>query len=168
MIIQSNVVELNKLRNGMSMSMQHAPVITHLNGLFNYLTVEDWQAIFDRGDFVSYEDGQTILMEGIENGSLFYIDEGEVRVVRTEDNRQVELARLGAGGLFGEISIVDDAPLNATLVALGIVDVIRIEREELERAFELDCGLGMRFYRSLAETLARRLRKSIRLMRTAP
>ena len=160
MTLYSNVVELNTVRNGSS--MQHTPVITHLNGLLNFLTVDDWQAIFDRGDFISYADGQAILLEGIENGSLFYIDEGEVRVVRYENGREIELARLGSGSLFGEISIVDSVPLNATLVADGIVDVIRIERSELERAFDLDHGLGMRFYRSLAETLARRLHKTVR------
>jgi CRP-like cAMP-binding protein len=164
MIESTNVIELEEFRG--RTSMLHQQVFTYLNGLFNHLTVDDWSAIFDRGEFISFEDGQRILLEGMDNDCLYYVDEGEVRVVRTDNGKEFELARLRSGSLFGEMSMIDDAPASATVVAHGIVDVIRIDRADLERMFRRDPALGLRFYRSLAETLSRRLRKTNRWARS--
>jgi CRP-like cAMP-binding protein len=127
------------------------------NPIFPHLTRDDWHSIFDQGDFVSFDDKAVLLHEGVQNSALFYIDEGEVRIVRHEWGREIELARLGPGSVFGEMSMLDDAPVSAAVIADGMVDVIRIERAELEQALA-DDRLGKRFYRSLAETLAKRLR----------
>lgn len=60
------------------------------------------------------------------------------------------------------MSMLDDAPVSAAVIADGLVDVIRIERAELEDVLGQDDTLGKRFYRSLAETLAKRLRTTNR------
>jgi CRP-like cAMP-binding protein len=145
----SNVILLETIRNRTAMTK---------NPSFPHLTRDDWHAIFDNGDFTGFDDGAIILREGIKNSALFYIDEGVVRVVRSEWGREIELARLGPGSVFGEMSMLDDAPVSAAVVADGPVDVIRIERADLEKVLADDDKLSQRFYRSLAETLAKRLR----------
>jgi CRP-like cAMP-binding protein len=145
----NNVILFDTIRNRKPMTQ---------NPTFPHLTRDDWHAIFDRGDFVSFDDQAVILHEGVQNSALFYIDEGEVRIVRHEWGREIELARLGPGSVFGEMSMLDDAPVSAVVIADGLVDVIRIERTELEQVLAEDETLGKRFYRSLAETLAKRLR----------
>ena len=149
----SNVILFDTIRNRQPMTQ---------NPIFPHLTRDDWHAIFDHGDFVSFGDEAVVLHEGIQNSALFYIDEGDVRIVRREWGREVELARLGPGSVFGEMSMLDNAPVSAAVVADGLVDVIRIERAELERVLKQDEKLGKRFYRSLAETLAKRLRATSR------
>ena len=149
----SNVILFETIRNRKPMTQ---------NPIFPHLTRDDWHAIFDHGDFVSFDDKAVILHEGIQNSALFYIDEGEVRIVRHEWGREIELARLGPGNVFGEMSMLDDAPVSAAVVADGLVDVIRIERADLEQVLGQDEKLGKRFYRSLAETLAKRLRATNR------
>lgn len=71
----SNVILFDTIRNRKTMTQ---------NPIFPHLTRDDWHAIFDHGDFVSFDDQAVILHEGIQNSALFYIDEGEVRIVRHE------------------------------------------------------------------------------------
>ena len=56
----------------------------------------------------------------------------DVRILRHEWGREIELARIGPGSVFGEMSILDKPPVSAAVVAEGPVDVIRIDRVELE------------------------------------
>jgi CRP-like cAMP-binding protein len=145
----SNVILFDAIRN-------RKPMIQ--NPIFPHLTRDDWHAIFDHGDFVSFDDRAIILHEDVQNSALFYIDEGEVRIVRHEWGREIELARLGPGSVFGEMSMLENAPVGAAVIADGCVDAIRIERAELEQVLGQDDKLAKRFFRSLAETVAKRLR----------
>ncbi len=76
--------------------------------------------------------------------------------------REIEHARLCPGSVFGEMSMLDKAPVCATVVADGVVDVIRVEIVELERVLNEDDGLGKRYYHSLAQMLVKRLRATNR------
>jgi MFS family permease len=67
--------------------------------------------------------GSMIIREG-EPGERFYlIDQGEVSVVKNG----VEVARLGAGDYFGEISLLKQVPTTATVVAQTDVEVLALD-----------------------------------------
>lgn len=153
----SNVISFDTIRKLKAMTQ---------TSNFPHLSRDDWHVIFDRGDFMSFEDQAVILRQGVQNSALFYVDEGEVRIVSHQWGREIELARLGPGSVFGEMSMLDDAPLRAAVIADGVVDIIRIERSELDQVLAEDDKLGTRFYHSLAETLAKRLQTADRDIKT--
>ena len=63
--------------------------------------------------------GQTVLEAGDEAREVFFIAEGEVRVVmRTSGGHEIILNELRAGHFFGEIAAIDGGPRSAGVVAL--------------------------------------------------
>jgi CRP-like cAMP-binding protein len=72
---------------------------------------------------------QVILRQG-ERGDAFYmIASGAVRVLVSEEEEgaTAEVARLGAGDLFGEMGAVANEPRSATIQAVGPCSLVRFE-----------------------------------------
>jgi CRP/FNR family cyclic AMP-dependent transcriptional regulator len=155
---QGNVVHLD-LSHRSTAAQARSTVLKHL-------TEADWRLILEAGELMSFVHGEIMLREGQTNDSLYFIDDGQVRVVRGDATRSVELARLDVGSVFGEMSILDGATASASIIAESLeVDVVRIDRAELERVMTDNPGLGLRFYRSIAETLSMRLRDTNKIVR---
>jgi CRP-like cAMP-binding protein len=79
---------------------------------------------------------------------------GKVRV--TSNNR--ELATLGAGQHFGEISLLDEQPRSATVTSTSPGSVIIIRREAFQDFCQREPNLGNHVLTRLATSLADRLR----------
>lgn len=63
--------------------------------------------------------GEIVFNEGdAPDEGIYYICYGDVEISRKEVNQQRVLAKLGEGGVFGEMGIVNAAPRNATVRAL--------------------------------------------------
>ncbi|MCI0634215.1 MAG: cyclic nucleotide-binding domain-containing protein [Actinobacteria bacterium] len=77
---------------------------------------------------------------------------GSARVVR--DGR--EIARMGPGEFFGEVSMLDGRARTAEVIADGSLRVIALSRETLRTALRSEPELGWR----LLEVLAARIRGS--------
>jgi small-conductance mechanosensitive channel len=78
-----------------------------------------------------YGAGETIVRQGDPGQSMFVVAEGSVSVV-IEDTRK-EVARIEAGGYFGEMSLLTGEPRSATVLAVGDVEVIEIGVELFRR-----------------------------------
>lgn len=81
--------------------------------------------------------GAAIVREGEPGESVFVIESGEVRVCKhavTATGRAIEVARLGAGALVGEIAVMTDRKRHATVEALGDVRSVEIPRAAIAAA----------------------------------
>ena len=68
---------------------------------------------------VSFKKGDMLIEQGQRGLGLMIIVSGEVKVIKTlADGRELEVATLGSGEFIGEISVLDDAPRSASVVAL--------------------------------------------------
>jgi len=76
--------------------------------------------------------GTIIVHEGEEGNSAFLIQSGTVRVFVDQDNREVELAQLSSGQIFGEMALVFDEKRSASVQAVDDVNLIVITRQVLE------------------------------------
>jgi CRP/FNR family cyclic AMP-dependent transcriptional regulator len=136
--------------------------------VFHKLSALDWERLFANGESKLYKDGELVCREGDEGDSLFFVVDGEVRVLaRTMGGgggAPFELARLGAGSVFGEMSFLDKAKISATVIAEGQVEVMRLRTKNIESLIDEDPMFGLRFYRSLAVTLSRRMRAANRMI----
>jgi CRP-like cAMP-binding protein len=83
------------------------------------------------------EAGVDIIVEGERGQGLFVILSGEVDVIsRAASADPVKLARLRAGDMFGEMSLVTDQPTSATVRAATAATVLFLAREYVERLAE--------------------------------
>jgi small-conductance mechanosensitive channel/CRP-like cAMP-binding protein len=91
--------------------------------LFASLAPEQRHQIALSAPMVVYGSGETIVRQGEEGQSMFVVVSGSVSVV-LEPSR-TEVARIQAGGYFGEMSLLTGEPRSATVFATG--DVVAVE-----------------------------------------
>jgi cAMP-dependent protein kinase regulator len=81
----------------------------------------------------SYDAGDIIVTEGESGSSLFLIVSGVVKVfTRTEDGVNLQLAELGLGDFFGEVSLLTGKPRTATITAQTDVTAIELNRTNFD------------------------------------
>lgn len=102
----------------------------------------------------SIEPGEVLAEEGGSDSAMYVMVMGKVRV--TSNNR--ELATLGAGQHFGEISLLDEQPRSATVTSTSPGSVIIIRREAFQDFCQREPNLGNHVLTRLATSLADRLR----------
>ena len=90
-----------------------------------------------------------IVREGASGDSFILMLEGTA-VVRPPGKRPV---KLGAGGFFGELALLDDAPRSATIEALDDVVVARIGRKDFIRLLGDEPKVSLVLLRALAGRL---------------
>ena len=98
--------------------------------------------------------GTVIIEQGVPVDSVFIVIDGQLLV----HSGSVEVARLLAGEIVGEISFVDSRPPSASVKAAVDSQVLAIDKALLRTKLRKDLGFASRFYLSLATFLADRLR----------
>jgi len=102
--------------------------------LFSSFEREALVEILASTELRSYEVGDIIVTEGEHGSSLFLMVGGKVKVfTRTDDGRNLQLAELGPGDFFGEVSLLSDKPRTATITARTQVTAIELDRESIDR-----------------------------------
>lgn len=78
--------------------------------------------------------GDTIFREGDDGQHAYIVGSGSVRIaVKSHDNSELTLAKLGRGDLFGEFALIDAMPRSATAVATSNAELITLDREVFQR-----------------------------------
>ncbi len=136
--------------------MNQQEILDALAGLalFSDLERPQLQAVAHTMSEESFPAGQRILRQGFSGAGFFIILDGEV-TVRVDDE---EVARLGKGDFFGEISLLLGEPPVADVVATGTVQALQLAGPDL-RAFLLAYPTLM--YRML-QAVGRRLDRANR------
>jgi CRP-like cAMP-binding protein len=98
--------------------------------------------------------GSVILFENDPGDSLYVIRSGRVKVVLiAEDGREVILGVLGVGEHFGELSLIDDRPRSAHVIAMDDSSLIVLRREDFRRRVESSPIIGWSLLRELSHRL---------------
>ncbi|MDO5629651.1 MAG: Crp/Fnr family transcriptional regulator, partial [Mobilicoccus sp.] len=101
--------------------------------------------------------GEVLFREGEQGDRLYVIASGKVKLGRTSvDGRENLVAILGPGEMFGELSVFDPGPRNATATAVADTDLIGLDNEGLEAFLAGRPAVAQ----SLLAALARRLRRT--------
>jgi len=75
-----------------------------------------------------YNEDDVIFRQGDHGQHALFIERGAVDVIIQKDGSDHIIASLGAGEIIGEMSMIDDAPRSATVVATEETEVIVIQR----------------------------------------
>lgn len=100
---------------------------------------------------------ETILMRNAPGDALFIVQRGRVKVVLTgEDGREVILGVLGVGEHFGELSLIDEQPRSAHVIAMEDTALLVLRREDFRRWVDANPAIAW----ALLAELSRRLRQA--------
>ena len=102
---------------------------------------------------LQYEKGETIIQEGDVGESAYMIEDGCVEVSRSAGDRKVVLASLGKGEIFGEMSMIDDSPRGATIIATTDTALLELPREEFLEHLQTEPEFAIRVLRTIFERL---------------
>ena len=108
--------------------------------------------------------GTRIYLPGDPSDQIFLLKSGVIKIsMTTPDNRDVILALLHAGDIFGELAVVDDAPRDhvaeayddCVICAMSRDTILRVIHETPEIGFQITKLIGMRLrtFRSRIEEL---------------
>ena len=91
-----------------------------------------------------YEAGEVIIRENEVGETAYVIAQGKVEVSKQLDGQKVHLAYLGAGEIFGEMSMIDEKPRSATVTAVTETLVSEIRRDDFFNSFQSRAQSGAR------------------------
>lgn len=97
--------------------------------------------------------GETLIREGELGDTAYCIVSGEVRVWKRGGAGEIELARLGPGATFGEMSIVDEKPRSASITTLCDTRLKDLKRAQFLDSFQHDPDFATSLLRVLFERL---------------
>src|SRR4051812_21905899 len=80
----------------------------------------------------SYKSGETLFNDGEPSRSMFLIQKGAVSIRKKKGFGSVEVGKVLAGEIIGELSFFDHLPRSATGIAIIDVEAMEISYESLE------------------------------------
>jgi CRP-like cAMP-binding protein len=119
--------------------------------LFRDLDADGLAAVDAAAVEADYPADRTIARQGEIGTGLFIVATGGVRVVR---DGQV-IARMGPGDFFGELSVLDGAPRNASVVAEEPTTCLALATWDAERVLREQPGVALKVLRELVARLRR-------------
>ena len=127
--------------------------------LFESLTDQQIEALGTVTITRSFPRDSAIILADEEGDTLFLVKHGRVKVnILSEEGREVILSLLGAGAVFGELSLLDSKPRSANVVAVEDTELIMLRRPDFLRLIHHTPQIAT----ALLAELASRLRKTDR------
>jgi CRP/FNR family cyclic AMP-dependent transcriptional regulator len=117
--------------------------------LFSGVGPDDLAAIAERAIEVDFPADHVIARQGEIGTGLFVVIDGSVRVVRDGE----ELATLGGGEFFGEMSVIDGLPRVAMVVTTEPTRCLALASWEFERLVIDHPTIGLAILRGLSARL---------------
>ncbi len=107
--------------------------------------------------------GRFIFHEGDLGTEMFIIHEGQVEILQESAAGPRQIALLDRGDFFGEMSILEELPRNASARAVSDVKIIMIDGATFDSMLRGNPEIGIRIMRKLS----RRVRQADKLLRQA-
>jgi len=117
--------------------------------LFGGISEASMSALAEASGEQDFAPGQFIVRQGQVGTGLYVVVSGSVKVVRGSQ----ELASLGPGQFFGELSVIDQQPRNASVQAAEQTVVLALASWELFALLEKDTALALNLIRGLVARL---------------
>ena len=108
-----------------------------------------------------YPEGEFVFVQGEPADAFFVIQHGAVTIGQNDEDdsgERIDVATLGTGSHFGEMSFLDNTPRSANALAVSDSHVLRIRYDAMATLLESDGQLALQVYRELARFLCGRLR----------
>ncbi|MGH7393191.1 MAG: cyclic nucleotide-binding domain-containing protein [Candidatus Rokuibacteriota bacterium] len=109
--------------------------------------------------------GQVLMREGDSGDEMFVVQQGTVIISKVVTGRVEQvLSRESAGSFFGEMSLFDRSPRSATIQAESDVELLVLDRDNLNLLIEVNPRAAAAFFHALVHVLIEKLRASGKLV----
>jgi len=135
-----------------------------LDSLFRFLTEAQQSVTADHVEELDFKAGEVIIQQGDLYPGLFELKSGTASVRKGQAGKEDIVDTIGPNEVFGEMSLVENLPASASIVA---DEALTLRHLPLERVYDLmnqhrDAEGG--FYLALAQLISHRLRNAYRVL----
>ena len=120
----------------MSPDLPTAAELAQMSKLFSLLDDKGRSRLLAGATRRSAAAGETLCREGEKGEEFFVVVSGKVNVTADDFGNAKQIAVLGRGGFFGEMSVVANQPRSATVVADGPVELLAFTRKVVEEVLK--------------------------------
>lgn len=128
--------------------------------LFRDVPESGIRAIAEIAEPVSLAAGDVVVVEGGPPDALYVIRSGSCRVFKEKGGDAMSVVHIHAVDQFGASSMLDREPRSATVIAVEPTELLAFRAERLTALLEKDPATAAKFYRALAISLFRRMRRT--------
>jgi CRP/FNR family transcriptional regulator, cyclic AMP receptor protein len=129
--------------------------------LFDNLTEKELEKIQNICVMEKHAKDTKMFSEGDLGNRCYLITRGAVRISKFIPNIGEEaLSVLKEGDYFGEMALIDNFPRSAHAIANTDIEVLAIDKTELDYSMNMDHELGYKLLWKFTETLSKRLRET--------
>ena len=129
--------------------------------LFDSLTERELEKIKNICVMETHAKDTILFHDGDLGNRCYLIIKGAVRISKFIPNIGEEaLAVLKEGDYFGEMALIDNFPRSAHAIANTDIEVLAIDKTELDYVLNMDHELGYKLLWTFTETLSKRLRET--------
>jgi len=116
----------------------------------------------------AYEKDEVIFEEGDPGHGVFIVVSGKLRVDTSHELLKTAVLEFGPGEMVGELSLFDEAPRTATVVAVERTVTVALFQAEFSSLLMKNKSIGVKVLFEIARTLSRRTRQLLLLESHAP
>ncbi|MGI8998562.1 MAG: sensor histidine kinase [Candidatus Limnocylindria bacterium] len=99
--------------------------------LFADLPDVELRDLVDMCELIVLPAGECLIEEGTDGEAFFVIVSGELEVTKRSGEGDLPLARIGPGGVVGEMAVIEGRPRNASVTAVEPSEVLRVPSQAL-------------------------------------
>lgn len=133
---------------------------------FDHLDKDQLEIVADHIDFYEMDPGEILFKEGDKGDSVYFIIEGELDIIKEalSANKigvdKVVISTITKGRSIGEMSVIDNIPRSATVMARTNVKLVTLSRNSFESILDKHPKTGNQILKGIALLLSLNLRKA--------
>lgn len=132
----------------------------HTVPMFEGLQEKQLQRLAKRFTERTYNEGETIVIQGTLGIGLFVIESGKADAVRQlPDGSSVTVNKFGPTEFFGELSLLDDAPRTASVIATETTKCLVLTQLDFNSVLREDADIPIIMLRELAKRFRRSMER---------
>lgn len=127
--------------------------------LFSEFTQPEIAAFLELAEPISAGKETRIVTQDTPGDAMFIIIQGTVKVIHRVGSKSFELATLSRGDFFGELSLVDNVPRSADVVAIEDCGLLKISQGTIRAIAGVYPSAAFKFLIAVGGVLVKRLRQ---------
>jgi len=125
---------------------------------FSILEPDEAEYLAKRCFITDFKKDDIVFREGDPGNIVYIVKKGNIKIYKSGYLGEIGISLMGAGEIYGEMSIVDGYPRSASARAVTDVQLVGLKQADLEKTKKENTAVAAKLLDILLQVLTRRLR----------
>ena len=131
-----------------------------VNPIFSGLPADKLKKLVKYFYKIEVNEGMPVFREGDRENSLYFVVRGILNVYKKKKWKDVKITDIKIGQSFGELSLVDNYPRSATVIAKTDCILLVLTKENLENLEKEERDIAYHIFKQIVIMMSRKLRET--------